>query len=137
MCSFRFRGAVAGVGCIRRILNRSAHAARCAARDAGHELWFSRPASSSRRRLGRGGTYRRSAPGAAGRDRRRWSRRNSFLGIAAHIVIRFRYCGRAHLCHGFSFNVHQQFLLPRIIDLALGALWRLIWFFKLDAPFEI
>ena len=96
-----------------------------------------RPASSSRRLHGHAGTYRRSAPGAAGRDRRRWSRRNSFLGIAAHIVIRFRYCGRAHLCHGFSFNVHQQFLLPRIIDLALGALWRLIWFFKLDAPFEI
>ena len=48
-------------------------------------------ASSSRRLRGRGGTYRLSAPGAANQDRRKFHRRSSFLGIAAHIVIRFRY----------------------------------------------
>ena len=135
--SFRFHGDGAGAGRIRRIPDRSVPFAPCAARDAGHGLWFSHPANSSRRLHGHGDTYRLPAPGAAGRDRRKFRRRSSFLTVAAHIVIRFRRCGRAHLCQRFSFNVHQQFLLSCVVDLALGALRRLIRFFKLDAPFEV
>ena len=111
MCSFRFRGAGAGAGCIRRVLNRSKLSAPCAARDAGRGQWFSHPASSSRRLRGRGDTYRPFAPGAANQDRRKFHRRSSFIAIAAHIIICFRFYRSLWLCIQTLFNIHQQFLL--------------------------
>ena len=137
MCNFRCPDSVFGAGCIRRALNRSALSAPCVARGAGRELWSSPPASSSRRRRGRGGTYRPSAPDAVSRDRRKFHRRSSFVAVAAHIIICFRCYRSLWLCIQTLFNIHQQFLLSCIIDLAPGTFWHLIRFFKFDAPFEI
>ena len=126
MCSFHSHGGGVVAGHIRRILNRSAPFAPCAARGTGHGLWFSHPASSSRRLLGRGDTYRLSALDGASQDQHRWSRRSSFVAVAAHIVIRFRRYWRARLCQRFSFNIHQQFLLSCVVDLALRAFRHLV-----------
>ena len=111
MCSFRFRGAGAGAGCIQHVPNHSAPAVPCAVRDAGRGQSSWPPANSSRHLHGRRDTYRPSAPGTASLGRRKFHRRSSFIAIAAHIIICFRFYRSLWLCTQTLFNIHQQFLL--------------------------